>query len=620
MNKNTLTKSIVLLSTILTLASCNGTNTNSSSNSLNNNSSTSSSFRDPASVSTSSSSSIQGPAVEPEDYTMTISEFSYFLQTTSYDLEAAETSSSTRKITSVEQQAYAIETTVVEENLTAYEGPYVIIEGTENITYKSTDYILGDDYEGFQPKSDTYTSFRGVYEEKFYQIDDYGIGKDRDYAAELEINKEIMEHELEWQASTQASYFIDYYVFDLFGFYLTDYYELVPTYVPETNEFEYFLEYSLPTQDSYGVVYSTAELYFSMDLDGFITSYLYRYNETARDYDDAGNLGAEYLLYSIMDETTVVRGNRNAALEELPIIPTDYWLKSFDIQIVATLIDEEIICPNDQIPVGYYIEARAINIYPEKALDTTLTILESSDNDVIEVNQYGVVKSKKGGTTTFNIQSDGGIQKTLEVSVFEEVISQIRVEIYSSHLYVGETYGIYEYITPENAVDSIVWSIDNPEIATITVDNRGYASLVCHKTGTVTVTATSVKNPEVIGTKTVTITEKQNEETLKALINNQEWRSVDRPEDVIKFNDDGTGYVTFTDLITYEKVSAEFNWQFAEYSEEEGLLIAFSTKIADFDACFCILSLDGKILDIQFYQQNPEMWYFQYTGDFIIIE
>ena len=120
--------------------------------------------------------------------------------------------------------------------------------------------------------------------------------------------------------------------------------------------------------------------------------------------------------------------------------------------------------------------------------------------------------------------------------------------------------------------------------------------------------------------KTVTITEKQNEETLKALINNQEWRSVDRPEDVIKFNDDGTGYVTFTDLITYEKVSAEFNWQFAEYSEEEGLLIAFSTKIADFDACFCILSLDGKILDIQFYQQNPEMWYFQYTGDFIIIE
>ena len=34
---------------------------------------------------------------------------------------------------------------------------------------------------------------------------------------------------------------------------------------------------------------------------------------------------------------------------------------------------------------------------------------------------------------------------------------------------------------------------------------------------------------------------------------------------VIKFNDDGTGYVTFTDLITYEKVSAEFNWQFAEY-------------------------------------------------------
>lgn len=619
MNKNILIKSFVLLSTLLTLASCNGTENSSSSKPVNNNSSTSSSFRDPASISSSSSSRPhEAPEVDPDDFTMTINEFSYFLQDTSYDLEAEESNSSTRKITQVEQQAYAIETSVIEETLTMYEGPYAIIEGTENITYKSTDDILTDDYEGFQPKIDTYTSFRGVYEGTFYQIDDYGKGKDRDYAGKLEINKEIMEHELDWESSTQAAYFVDYYVFDLFGIYLTDYYELVPNYVAETNELEYFIEFKDTTQDTYGIVYSTAELFFSMNTDGFITSYVYRYTEKAKDYNEAGQLGNEYLLYSITDEVTVNRGEKNTALETLPIVPTNYWLQSFDIQMVATLLDEEIVCPNDKIPAKYYVEARAVNIYPEKALDTDLIILESSDNEVIEVNQYGVVSSKKGGTTTLKIQSVGGINKTLEVSVFEESISAIRVELYSSHFYVGEKYGIYEYITPENAIDSIVWSIDNPEIAELIIDDRGYASLKCTGVGTVTITATSVKDPTVTGTKTIRITEKQNEETLRSLITAKEWTNIDSefPNDVIRFNEDGTGSVTFTDLITYETVTADFGWQYSEYSEDEGLLIAFTTLVSTYDACFCILSLNGETLEVNFFHQDSSIWFYQYVGDF----
>lgn len=615
MNKK-LINSIILLSIFSTLIACNGNDSSKSNSSHNSSSSSSSILKEPSSTSPIGTSTSSSSSVSIDNYEMTIMDFSYFLQNISYDLEANETKTATRNITQVEQQAYAIETLVREESLTAYEGPYAIIEGTENITYKSTDYILGDDYEGFQPKNDSYITFRGVYNDIYYEIDDYNNGKDRDYAGQYEVGNQVSEAELPWRASMQASYFVDYYLYDVFGIYLGDQYELIPNYVNETKELEYFVEYKNVAQDSYGIVYSSAQLFFSMNLDGFITSYTYSYKETAKDYLTENTLGEEYLIYSIVDEGFVTRGNKQAALETLPITPTDYWLQSFDVQIVATLIDEEIICEYDHIPVGYYIEARAINIYPEKALDTQLTILSSSNEEAIFINPYGVVKSMLGGTTTLEIESAAGIQKEVTVSVYEEVISNIVVNIYSTHLYVGETYGIYEIITPENAVDSLVWTVSDENIATVEIDNRGYASLVCHTTGTVTVTATSVKNPTVSGSKTVTVTEKLDEETLKSLITAKEWTNIETPEDVIKFNEDGTGSVTFIDLISEEQGTFEFEWIFAEYSAEEGLLISMTTKVGDYDACFCILSLNGETLEVSFFHQDSALWYYQYVGDF----
>ena len=179
-----------------------------------------------------------------------------------------------------------------------------------------------------------------------------------------------------------------------------------------------------------------------------------------------------------------------------------------------------------------------------------------------------------------------------------------------------EKYAIYEYITPENAVDSIVWSTDNPEIAEVTVDSNGYASLVCYQVGDVVVTATSANNPSVSKSKTFTITSILDEATLKALITADSWSNIDTPEDVITFNEDGTGTITFIDLISYEQGTYDFNWQFSEYSDTEGLLIAFTTMIGEYDACFCILSLDGTTLAVEFYHQDSSLWYYQYKGNF----
>lgn len=615
MNKR-ITNMLLLALFVPMIVGCNTSNTSSSKNS-----NSTSSFRDPISTSSSSkvSSSFSTIVLNPNDYALTIPELSTFLQATSYVLEGNETTSATRSTITIEQQAYAIETTIINETLNAYEGPYSIITGTEDITYKSTDTILGDDYEGFQPKSDTYTVFRGKYEDMYYEIDDYGIGKDRDYAAKYSIGKQLFENELPWRTSMQVSYFVDYYIYDLFGTFIDSNYELVPEFVNDGKDLKYSIDFYLPQQDSYGMIYADADFSFIMSMDGFIKEYTYTYVETARDDDGTGTLGEEYLLYSTEDKATVTRGDRQKAPDTYALIPTDYWLQSFDVEIVATLIDEKISCEYDNIPVGYYISAVATNIYPEKALDVNLTILESSNNEAIEVNPYGVVRSLRGGTTTLSIESEGGIQKTLTVSTFEEAIAKIDIKIYSSHLYVGETYNIYEYITPENAVDSITWDTDNHDIATISVDKNGYASLVCHSVGTVTIIGTSVKDSSVSGYLTVKITEKQSEEVLKNLITSGAWNNIETPDDVITFNADGTGTITFKDLISEEVGTFNFNWQFAEYSEDEGLLISITTKVGDYDACFCILSLNGEILEVEFYMQNPDLWFYQYIGDFALL-
>ena len=148
-------------------------------------------------------------------------------------------------------------------------------------------------------------------------------------------------------------------------------------------------------------------------------------------------------------------------------------------------------------------------------MDIELTVISNTDNDVINLSEHGVFKSIKGGTTTVEISNDGGLLKKLDLTVVEQTIESINLKIYSSHLYVGSEYTIYSYITPGNAIDELEFNVDNPEIAEVVVDDRGYANLVCKSVGEVKVTANSKKNPDVNVTYTYKVTAKLDEDTLK---------------------------------------------------------------------------------------------------------
>lgn len=157
-------------------------------------------------------------------------------------------------------------------------------------------------------------------------------------------------------------------------------------------------------------------------------------------------------------------------------------MQSYDISILANNIsyaDGYFECEPDKIPAGFYITPVATNVYPEKAIDTELLIVENSNNEAINLNDSGVYKSVKAGTTTLKVSSVGGIDASIELTVVEDRISSIDFSIYSSHYYVGQSYTIYPRFEPENAIDEIEYSVDRTDLAEITIDDRGYAYLVC---------------------------------------------------------------------------------------------------------------------------------------------
>ena len=564
-----------------------------------------------------SSSQIESKlSLNPSDYTMNITNMRNYLENTSFSLEGNLTSSATRKSTTIEQQMYAIMTKEVTENLTVYEEAFSITKGEEKIRYKSTDSILDDNYEGFEPKDDTFISYRGIYDSKYHEVMDYGIGKERDTANIYEIGLDIETEDINFQISMQASYFVHYYLTEVFESNYGGNYILTPI-IENDNTLTYDITFSTKQEDSYGFVYYSTVLSFNLSLDGFLNKYTYSYQESAKDYDENGVLQEEYNIYSITDECQVTKGQKNQSPEQLEINPSDYWLQTFDIEIIVTdYLDVEMSCDYDAVSCGFYVEARAINIYPEKALDTDLSIVSSSDNSVIEVASSGIVKSLKAGETNLKIVSESGIEKNISLKTFEESIKDLEIKIYATHLFVGDTYGVYEFYTPENAIDGLTWESSDTSIATITVDDNNYASINCLKVGTVTITATSIKDPQVSATVTVRISEKLDQESLTSLITKESWYNVQTPSDVITFNEDGTGSVTFKDFFTEETGTYNFEWIIAEFDETQGLLISITTMIESYNFNVCILSLNGEIMEVYFQMTDPELWFFQYAGDF----
>lgn len=192
--------------------------------------------------------------------------------------------------------------------------------------------------------------------------------------------------------------------------------------------------------------------------------------------------------------------------------------------------------------------------YFEKALDTELTIISSSDNSVIPIDSYGIVKSKNIGKTILTIQSKSGIQKQLEVTVVIPSISKIEINSYNPFYFTNTDYNIHLNIDPDNTPYEIEVTSDKPELVTITPEDDYWYKLNFKEKGTYNITAKSKSNPSVSCTKEFEVQgSKKTDEEIKASVVGT-WKAdlmdangINTIKDAVTviFNENKTGTLTF---------------------------------------------------------------------------
>ena len=128
---------------------------------------------------------------------------------------------------------------------------------------------------------------------------------------------------------------------------------------------------------------------------------------------------------------------------------------------------------------------------PEECQTESVT-WSSSDENIVTVNENGIISFVSKGTAIITITSENGLTDTCEVTVIEE-IPATAVEILCEEVlfgYVGEKIALYANFLPGDCiVEEVTWKSSDESVAT--VDEMGYVSLL--KSGTVTITVTSEK-------------------------------------------------------------------------------------------------------------------------------
>lgn len=140
----------------------------------------------------------------------------------------------------------------------------------------------------------------------------------------------------------------------------------------------------------------------------------------------------------------------------------------------------------------------------------------SSDKNVAEVDQNGVVKALNGNGSTYSViqvspsvfYAGSGIYGTLKVMVSNEMIQaeNISLSAASDQVYMGESMQLQYTIFPENTTyKTVKWSSSDEKIATVDENGLVTAQVIDTNTEIVTITASALDDSQVYASKQLTI-------------------------------------------------------------------------------------------------------------------
>lgn len=183
--------------------------------------------------------------------------------------------------------------------------------------------------------------------------------------------------------------------------------------------------------------------------------------------------------------------------------PTSKPHKSNDNKKTETPVIKNLSFAQKNISVkeGSQLEL-AVIVKPSSLAKSKFT-WTSSDPSVATVDEKGVIKGLKEGTTVITVTSSNGITTTCVVTVTKNIIDVDKIVLDSNKktLKVGDVDQIIAKVEPENATErEIIWSSSDSSI--VEVDSKGVITGL--KPGTATVIA-KTKDGKVKSTCTVTI-------------------------------------------------------------------------------------------------------------------
>ena len=483
----------------------------------------------------------------------TVSSLFDYLDKTGREKENEEGVSYHRDYSSYELSLYSDRLTEKSEDGEAFSNDALFVSGKEK---KTISYDYKDDKE---VEEDTYLSLKEVDNGTFYSILDYGKGKDKDKAEKTSIGNSSLTYQNKTKLNALDS---------LYTFYASKVSKNVVAGVDditpkrEGNQISYHLTQGWEETIGDNKYKFAAVIDVFLDGKGRLASYSYDYKEYQPEVDEEGNTtGNLTLLSQVKDAVTIVFGTKSAysyssRLDEgkEAVNPLDYFRRDYTPALyswdgVGTEKKKEDAL---SFPVNRYVEAMAESPVPEKALDSKLTITESSNKEVISVSSNGVVKAIGLGETTLTIVSETGIRKEVACKVISPKLTSIKAATYSSFHYKGDKETLYIYKTPDNSLDEIeVVSLTEEIIQVVKQEDGGY-SLKNIGLGEGKVEVRSKTDPSVKTSVSYTVIEKKTVEEVKKNVVGS-WvgdvpsrNSSTRVKDAftIVYKEDGTGTLT----------------------------------------------------------------------------
>lgn len=460
---------------------------------------------------TSSQSTVSPEFTPPE----TITDLFAHIQSNALMQEAKSASSFKRTLHVYTQGMFQIEEETIAMEGTAYSNAVSVATGTISTSkYGDPDGLLPD-----SESSHTFKSFAQFDEatDMFYQVIDHDTDDKSDDTAIRE----------KYQASNASEYLLftgtntlattwNYYNAYLKPNVIAGFDSLSPVISTVDGSVSYRVEDSFTENTGSSELQAGLSFDIVLDKTGAVKSHAFSYVEM-----DVTNPNLPVKFFSVGDSYTLDYAPKQA-YEGGFLNPLDYFMTDYEISLVAyNTYDTPLrdVDPN-QFPYDYLVGAEAKNVVPEKALDTKLTIVDSSNREVVNKVEFMDGSSQFGavgeGTTTLTVRSESGIEKTIEVTVDAPDMVSIEIKVYSLVNFVGENTDLYIYTNPDNTIDEYEVRALTPEIASLTQDDRGYYSGVNHKEGIAKFEVVSKKDPSIRGEVSYAITTKLSEEATLA--------------------------------------------------------------------------------------------------------